>query len=65
MFCCYAKAFLEYLLCSCQNMVKMALSQVSVSRTSGHMTELNATELKTITSGKPTFACSFIFMCLS
>ena len=31
---------------NCQNMVKQALSKVSVDRSSGHLIELNATELK-------------------
>ena len=47
-------------------MVKMALSQVSVDGSSGHLIELNAeTLLKSITCGRPTFACSFIVICLS
>ena len=47
-------------------MVKMALSQVSVDGSSGHLIELNAVTLLTsITRGKPTFACSFIVICLS
>ena len=38
-------------------MVKMALSQVSVDGSTGHLIELNAaTLLKSITGGKPTFA---------
>ena len=58
---CYAKAFfLSICSCNCQNMVTKALLQVSVNRNRGHLIELNATELKSITCGKPTFACSFI-----
>ena len=34
-------------------MVKKALSQVSVNGSSGHLIELNATLLKSITSGEP------------
>ena len=41
-------------------MVKQAISQVSVNYSSGHLIELYATELISITCGKPTFACSFI-----
>ena len=53
-------------ICSCnyQNMVKKAISPVSVDCSSGHLIELYVIELKTITCGKPTFACSFIVMCL-
>ena len=47
--------------CKCQNMVL----QVSVNHTSGHLIELNATELKISVCGKPIVACSFIGTCLS
>ena len=45
-------------------MEKKAISQVSVNGRSGHLIKLNATLLKSITCGKPTFACSFIVICL-
>ena len=51
--------------CDCPNMVKKALSQVSVKRSSGHFIELNTIEMKNVTCVEPIFACSFIAMCLS
>ena len=41
-------------------MVQQAISQFSVNYSSGHLIELYATELISITCGKTTFACSFI-----
>ena len=49
-------------ICSCnyQKMVKRSFGKFLF-----HLIELYATELKRIACGKPTFACSFIVMCLS
>ena len=58
------KYFLNISSCNCQNLVKKAILQVSVNGSGGHLIELNATLLKSITCGKPTFACSFIATCL-
>ena len=50
---------------NCQNMAKKAFLQFSINGSSDQLIELNATLLKSITCGKPTFACSLIAMCLS
>ena len=44
-------------------MVKKDLLQVSVNGSSGHLIELNASLLKSITCGRPTYACSFVVIC--
>ena len=45
------KHFWSICYCNFQNLPKKALSQVSVNRRSGHLIELNATELKSFTCG--------------
>ena len=59
------KHFLSISSYNCKNMVKKTVLQVFVNGSSGHLIELNTTLLKSITCDKPTFACSFIVICLS
>ena len=59
------KHFLEYLFLYLSKYGKKGHSQVSINCSSGYLIELNATELKGFTCGKPIFACLFIVMCLS
>ena len=55
-FHCYAEAFFEvFALFNYQNMVKKALSQISLNHNSGHLVKLYATELNLL-YGKYSFA---------